>query len=53
MLKFWNDFSQETNYTENLDKLEDLVSKLENEENIIRSIDPWFMQFKAKVFQRL
>eukprot|EP00090_Calanus_glacialis_P005513 TRINITY_DN14271_c0_g1_i1.p1 TRINITY_DN14271_c0_g1~~TRINITY_DN14271_c0_g1_i1.p1 ORF type:complete len:913 (+),score=178.94 TRINITY_DN14271_c0_g1_i1:65-2740(+) len=39
-------YIKETNYTDNFDKLEELVTKLENEELIIRSIDSWFMQFK-------
>jgi len=39
-------YIKETNYTENFEKLEAMVTKLENEEHIIRSIDSWYMQFK-------
>ena len=38
---------QETNYTENFEKLDDMIANLESEQFVIRSIDSWHVQFKS------
>jgi len=40
-------FIKETNYTENFEKLDDMIANLESEQFVIRSIDSWHVQFKS------
>ena len=37
---------KDTNYTENLDKIEQLISRLESEDRLIKHIDAWPVKFK-------
>ena len=39
-------YLKDTNYTENLDKIEQLISRLESEDRLIKHIDAWPVKFK-------
>ena len=41
-------YIKETNYTEQLARIEELVTRLEHEEGLIKHIDAWPVKFKVR-----
>ena len=44
-------YIKETNYTEQLARIEELVTRLEHEEGLIKHIDAWPVKFKVRSWQ--
>ena len=46
-------YIKETNYTEQLAGIEELVTRLEQEEGLIKNIDAWPVKFKVRFVQKM